>query len=124
MNAGARFLKIMIFDPTMVLEAFWGSQGDPKSTQQEPQKAQRAPKKPPRAPKGTRRGPQEGSKSPPKQPKTAPTTSTLAAMTRCKNIEFYRGRRQRRVPVGRGISLRDRGSGFCERNRLSPHGPH
>merc|ERR1712078_297882 len=33
---------IIIFDPTTVLEAFWGSQGHPKSTQQEPRKAQRA----------------------------------------------------------------------------------
>ena len=49
------------------------------------------------------------------------TSSTLAPRPRCKNVEFYVGPRQRRLPVGRGIST----SLIGGRELLpSPHGPY
>ena len=62
------FLKIIIFDPTMVLEAFWGSQGDPKSTQLELQ----VPTGRPRSPQEHPKGPREDPKKVPRAPKSMP----------------------------------------------------
>ena len=67
-----------------------------------PKRSLRAPRRSPRSPQEHPRGPQEGLKSTKKEPKTAPTTSTLAARPRCKNIEFSRVRRKARGASGEG----------------------
>jgi hypothetical protein len=77
---------------------------DNKSTQEEPKMVPWLPRSSQETPKSSQSDAKSTPRARQEEPKKDLTTSTLAAMPRCKNIEFSRVRRKRAAPVGRGIS--------------------
>ena len=93
----------------MVLEAFWGSQGDPKSTQQEPQKPngfQEAPKSTQRDPERTPRRFQELPKAGQDSPDHVDVNRRQQIVKVDKTSSLWGAGGTGQVPGGGGYQLR------------------